>query len=332
MPAEAGNISVQLTGLRSQLTYVVFVAAVNVVGAGEAGIVTNARTGGPAVPSAPSSIAAVSSDGGGGIVAVGLPINDGGAYPTAMVLTVTPAASQNTPGCAGNGTLLSVAVPPSYLALDTGVVQVAVGGLVARCTHSVEVAWVNAGGTGPSLPNATALTTGPATPPAGAPPTPSVTSVGPSSVGLCWPGEWMASGGPVVQWRVYSSQDGIAFDAGLVLDVGGGSGSGGSGGGGGRRAQAAAPMPTWEQPRTLADALHPPLVAVRVSPVPPSLCLTVPALRGDTLYFFSLRAVTALGTSSPSTQPAIVTTAGPVPAAPPTNLRVLSMSPSQVGG
>ena len=319
-----GNLSGQVSGLRAQLTYVVFVAAVNVVGAGEPGTVSNARTGPPQVPSAPPSLRVVTSDGSSGVLVVGLPIDDGGAYPTSLSLTVVPSAGQSSPGCATNGSILAVTVPAEYLTVGSGEVQVAVTSLAAQCAYSVSAAWTNAGGTGAAITVDSALVTGAAVPPSAPPPTPDIASVGPSAITLCWPGQPLAAGAPVLHWVLHTSLDGVVFDDGAVV--------GADVVGGGQRLllqqeEEGSPMTPL---RDLLDALYPPLPAVQLAPTPRTVCHTVRALRASTLYFFTIRAATALGVSPPSSQPTILSTAASVPATPPVNLRVTSMSPTQV--
>jgi hypothetical protein len=260
-----GNLTVQLSGLRAQLTNVVFVAAVNVVGAGEPGTVSNARTGPPQVPSAPPSLRAVTSDGSSGVLAVGLPIDDGGAYPTSLSLTVVPSAGQSSPGCATNGSVLAVTVPAEYLTLGSGEVQVAVTSLAAQCACSVSAAWTNAGGTGVAITVDSALVTGAAVPPSAPPPTPAIASVGPSAVTLCWPGQPLAAGAPVLHWVLQTSLDGVVFDDGAIVEVD-------AMGGGQRRILQHGEGTPMSPLRDLSGALYPPLPAVQLDDVQCWMC------------------------------------------------------------
>ena len=73
-------------------------------------------------------------------------------------------------------------------------------------------------------------------------------------------------------------------------------------------------------------------LCAQVTPLPAdaALNITIPSLRGSSLYFFTLRIVTVKGSSAPCPQPAVAQTLAPSAPSPPTAVRVVNMTSSLV--
>jgi hypothetical protein len=131
--------SVTLSGLRAARSYVIFVAARNAAGAGDAAVVSTAVTAAASPPSAPVSLAVAAGSDVGGVLQLGWPDDVGGVDLTTVGVNVTlvgpgttnASAAPYTPECVGDGYRYVAGLPSGVAAGSGEGVQVNLAGLSA---------------------------------------------------------------------------------------------------------------------------------------------------------------------------------------------------------